>query len=156
MSSNLAIDRDALIKAAFEAKAFAYSSPFHPKFPVGAALLSENGEIIKGASIDCVSSGAVCAERTAIVKAVSEGIRSFAAIAIVSDVPRPISPCGLCRQVMQEFCAFEMPVLMAPADYEERRSSGDETGGASILSIRELIHICEPEISYRLVGGESH
>ncbi|KAJ7161012.1 cytidine deaminase-like protein [Mycena filopes] len=99
----------------FSAKANAYSP--YSNFPVGAALLCSDGTIVKGASIDNASySETICAERTAVVKAVSEGIRSFAALAVVSNIPH-ISPCGLCRQVIVEFCAPEMPVLLVTGDY---------------------------------------
>ncbi|KAJ7146135.1 cytidine deaminase-like protein [Mycena epipterygia] len=116
-----------LAKAAFEGRAREYLnfqadanlakenaySPYS-KFPVGAALLTSDGTIFKGASIDNISySATICAERTAIVKAVSEGSKSFSALAIVANVPA-ISPCGLCRQVIGEFCAPDMPVLLIP------------------------------------------
>ncbi|KAJ7456931.1 cytidine deaminase [Mycena latifolia] len=102
--------KHALVQAAFEAKANAYSLYSH--FPVGAALLTSDGTIVKGASIENISYGAtICAERTAIVKAVSDGLTSFAALAVVANVPA-ISPCGLCRQVIAEFCTRDMPVLL--------------------------------------------
>ncbi|KAJ7153494.1 cytidine deaminase [Mycena crocata] len=107
--------KEEVVKAAFQAKKNAYSP--YSKFPVGAALLSSDGIIIKGASIDNANcSATICAERTAVVAAVSDGLKSFAALAIVADVPR-IIPCGLCRQVIREFCAPEMPVLLIPGEY---------------------------------------
>ncbi|KAJ7042886.1 cytidine deaminase-like protein, partial [Mycena alexandri] len=107
--------QERLVEAAFAAKANAYSP--YSTFPVGAAVLCSDGRIVKGASIDNASySETICAERTAIVKAVSEGTRSFAALAVVANVPH-ISPCGLCRQVIVEFCAPEMLVLLIPGDY---------------------------------------
>ncbi|KAJ2917065.1 hypothetical protein MD484_g3335, partial [Candolleomyces efflorescens] len=76
-------ERGKLIKAAFEAKEGTYSP--YSKFPVGAALLAFDGQIIKGANIENASyGGTICAERTAIVKAVSEGVRRFKALAVVT------------------------------------------------------------------------
>ncbi|KAJ7222383.1 cytidine deaminase [Mycena pura] len=106
--------RNALVEAALQGKTHAYAP--YSNFPVGAALLCGDGTIVTGASIDNASwSLTICAERTALVKAVSEGIRSFTALAVVANVPH-ISPCGLCRQVIVEFCAPEMPVLLIPGD----------------------------------------
>ncbi|KAJ6578838.1 cytidine deaminase [Mycena vulgaris] len=106
--------KNALVRAALEAKANAYSP--YSNFPVGAALLTSRGIIVKGASIENISySETICAERTAIVKAVSEGLTSFAALAVVANVAT-ISPCGLCRQTIVEFCARDMPVLLVAGD----------------------------------------
>ncbi|OCH89262.1 cytidine deaminase [Obba rivulosa] len=131
-------DRERLVLAAIDAKEFAYCK--YSKFRVGAALLSAKGEIIKGANIENASyGGTICAERTAIVKAVSEGIKSFVALAVVTDVASAISPCGMCRQVLREFCALKMPVYLVPADYLKRLADGDEEGGIKTTSIGELL-----------------
>ncbi|KAI0350422.1 cytidine deaminase [Trametes cingulata] len=131
-------DQQRLVKAAFEAKEFAYSR--YSKFRVGAALLTTNGDIIKGANIENASyGGTICAERTALVKAVSEGIRSFTALAVVTDVASAISPCGMCRQVIREFCAQNMPIFLVPADYEKRLAAGEGNGGVKETSIGELL-----------------
>ena len=87
-------------------------------FTVGAALLSSDGEVFTGCNIENVSYGATCcAERAAFFKAVSEGIYDFDAIAIVGgkdgDVSMPCPPCGICRQVMAEFCAPEFKIILA-------------------------------------------
>ncbi|EPQ56215.1 cytidine deaminase [Gloeophyllum trabeum ATCC 11539] len=120
-------DRDRLIRAAIEAKEGSYSP--YSKFRVGAALLSASGEVIKGANVENASyGGTICAERTAIVKAVSEGTRSFVAIAVTSDVPHAISPCGICRQVLREFLTLSTPILLVPADYAARLLEGKEDG----------------------------
>lgn len=132
-------DRERLIEAAFAARSNAYSNKYHPTFRVGAALLSVGNVIVKGASVDGVSSGAICAERSAVVSAVSEGITSFLAIAIVSDVAFPITPCGLCRQVLREFCSPRMPCLLVPADYVLRMQTGDQSGGVEVLAFGELL-----------------
>ncbi|WP_208560141.1 cytidine deaminase [Marinilactibacillus kalidii] len=82
-------------------------------FPVGAALLTKEGTVYTGCNIENASYGLTnCAERTAIFKAVSEGERDFEYIVITGDTEGPISPCGACRQVMSEFFAPEMKVLL--------------------------------------------
>ncbi|EDR00366.1 uncharacterized protein LACBIDRAFT_154465, partial [Laccaria bicolor S238N-H82] len=95
------------------AKEGAYSP--YSKFPVGAALLTREGTIVKGASIDNASYGeTICAERTAIVKAVVsyDGVQEFIGLAVVANINSPIPPCGICRQVIREFCALDMPILL--------------------------------------------
>ncbi|KAL7837239.1 hypothetical protein SRHO_G00269500 [Serrasalmus rhombeus] len=94
-----------LIRQSLEAKSFAYCP--YSKFRVGAALLTRDGTVFTGCNVEnaCYNLG-ICAERTAISKAVSEGYRDFKAIAIASDLCEQfISPCGGCRQFMREFGA---------------------------------------------------
>ena len=92
-----------LIQKAKEAKEQAYAP--YSGFHVGAALLCKDGTIFTGCNIENSAYGPTnCAERTAIFKAVSEGFREFEAIAIISDSKQPTAPCGVCRQVMAEFC----------------------------------------------------
>ncbi|KAH9832470.1 cytidine deaminase-like protein [Rhodofomes roseus] len=138
-------DRERLIKAAFEAREFAYCK--YSNFRVGAALLAADGSIIKGANIENASyGGTICAERTAIVKAVSEGTRAFVALAVTTDVPSAISPCGICRQVLREFCALTMPVLLVPSNYDKLVAEGKADGGVLETSIDELLpHSFGPE-----------
>jgi cytidine deaminase len=90
-----------LVKAAFFAKRRAYAP--YSGFRVGAALLASNGRIYSGCNIE-ISTFAltICAERTAIFKAISEGDRNFIAIAVVSDDPEYTPPCGACRQVLMD------------------------------------------------------
>jgi len=89
-----------LIQAAMQVRQLAYAP--YSKYSVGAALLGENGTIYTGCNVENASYGAtICAERSAVVKAVSEGIHHFQAIAIVTD--NGGSPCGICRQVLYEF-----------------------------------------------------
>ncbi|CAX42497.1 cytidine aminohydrolase, putative [Candida dubliniensis CD36] len=93
-----------------KAKSTAYCP--YSKFRVGCALLTESGEFISGANVENASYGAgVCAERTAIVKAVTEGHTKFKAIAVAGNTKDPITPCGICRQFIREF-APEIPVFM--------------------------------------------
>lgn|SRR5699024_7012234 len=85
----------------------------YSKFPVGAAFLTKDGDIYSGCNIENASYGlSNCAERTAIFKAVSEGVRSFSYLVITGDTDGPISPCGACRQVIAEFCEADMPVVL--------------------------------------------
>ncbi|WP_422393517.1 cytidine deaminase [Leuconostoc mesenteroides] len=82
-------------------------------FPVGAALLGENGEIFKGVNIENVSFGLTnCAERTAIFTAIAVGQRHFHGLVISGRTDEPIAPCGACRQVMVEFFDPDMPIWL--------------------------------------------
>ncbi len=149
--------------------------------------------MIKGANIENASyGGTICAERTALVKAVvsasevysqdvsdrlnltkSEGTTSFTALAVVTyvffasflqscahaiylriissilvnrDVASALSPCGMCRQFIREFCAQTMPIYLVPANYHEKVKSGDVNGGILETSIGELLpHSFGPE-----------
>lgn len=85
----------------------------YSKFPVGACLVADDGDIYQGINIENASYGLTnCAERTAIFKAVSEGKRKFSYLVVSGHTPEPISPCGACRQVLVEFCEPDMPVLL--------------------------------------------
>ena len=114
-----------LIEEAMKYRLRAYSPYSH--YMVGAALLTVSGNVFGGCNIENASYGATnCAERTAIFKAVSEGERDFAAIAIVGGpaggtLQSSISPCGVCRQVMQEFCRPDFKIYLAwgEEDYRE-------------------------------------
>ena len=96
-----------LIDTAIEQLKFSYTP--YSNFKVGAALLAKNGEIYTGCNIENASyTPTNCAERTAFFKAVSEGVRDFQAICIVGgkdgNLTGYTAPCGVCRQVMMEFC----------------------------------------------------
>ncbi|MBX9830995.1 cytidine deaminase [Candidatus Babeliales bacterium] len=96
------INHRMLLNKAKEAQQKAYAP--YSKFHVGAALLAKNGSIYTGCNVENASYGAaICAERTAFVKAISEGQTSFEAIAIVASHNKHTYPCGICRQFMAEF-----------------------------------------------------
>lgn len=109
-----------IINEAFKAQEFAYAP--YSKFKVGAALLAKDNLIIKGCNVEnSAYPVGSCAERTAIVKAISEGITDFKAIAIVAfgDDKKPVyaSPCGMCRQLMREFVnPKEFIIIMAKSE----------------------------------------
>jgi cytidine deaminase len=91
-----------LMREAEKARRHAYAP--YSEFPVGAALLTRDGKVIHGCNVENASYGlSVCAERNAIWKAVSEGERDFAAIAITARQGHGAPPCGSCRQVLHEF-----------------------------------------------------
>lgn len=81
-------------------------------FKVGCALETADGRIIGGCNVESASYGlTVCAERIAIFKSVSEGVKTFVRVCIVADTERPTTPCGACRQLLWEFCG-DAEVLM--------------------------------------------
>ena len=105
-------DRE-LFRIAKEASLNAYVP--YSGFPVGAALECEDGTVYTGCNVENAAYGdTICAERTAVVKAVSEGRRSFTRIAIYGEGKGYCMPCGSCRQVLAEFSP-EMEVLCAKA-----------------------------------------
>lgn len=107
----LNVSKIELIDQAKEARKMAYVP--YSKFKVGAALLAEDGAIIKGCNIENAAYSVTnCAERTALFKAYSEGIKKFTALAVVADTERPVPPCGACRQVMAELCPPDMPIYL--------------------------------------------
>ncbi len=103
-----------LIDKAISARNKSYSP--YSEFSVGAALLSESGKVYTGANIENAAfSATVCAERTAFLKAISEGENKFSKIAIVGgkngEINNFCNPCGICRQVMAEFCKKDFLIL---------------------------------------------
>lgn len=119
------MEKSELVKLALEARKMAYTPYSH--WAVGAALLTADGKVYKGCNIENASyTPTNCAERTAFFKAVSEGERNFAAIAIVGgpEGQAPLGtcpPCGVCRQVMMEFCdyeKFEVILGVSETEYE--------------------------------------
>ena len=112
-----------LIEKANEARRYAYTP--YSEFKVGAALLLSDGEIVTGCNIENAAFGPTnCAERTAFFKAISEGKMHFEGIAVVGgkkDVPDTFAfPCGVCRQVMKEFCKDDFLIIVARSkeDYQ--------------------------------------
>ena len=126
------MDKTKLVELALEARHFSYCP--YSGFAVGAALLCEDGTVYTGCNIENAAfTPTSCAERTAFFKAVSEGEKEFCRIAIVGGkkdgVLELTSPCGVCLQVMQEFCdpdAFEVILATAEEKYE-------------ILKLRQLL-----------------
>ncbi|HEL2194852.1 TPA: cytidine deaminase [Streptococcus suis] len=89
----------------------------YSKFPVSAVLVAKTGEIFTGINIENASFGLTnCAERTAIFKAISEGVKDFSEIIIYGETEKPISPCGACRQVMAEFFDKDLRVTLVAKD----------------------------------------
>ena len=117
------IDNKTLMRMAQEARNNSYSPYSH--FRVGAALLTKSGKVYTGCNIENASFSATnCAERTAIFKAVSEGERDFLALAIVGgregETADFCAPCGICRQVISEFCPKNFKILLGNEDkFEE-------------------------------------
>jgi len=120
------MDHSRLIKAAHKAKKHSHSP--YSRFRVGAALLADNGKIFTGCNIENSSfSLTICAERTALFKAVSEGLRKFKALAIASDVDSFVSPCGACRQVIMDL-AGDIDIILT-----------DSKGNSKIIKISALL-----------------
>ncbi len=116
--------QDELIASAKAAREQAYAP--YSNFKVGAALLGKSGRVYTGCNVENAAYGpSMCAERTAIFKAVSEGEREFEAIAVVTK--NGASPCGTCRQVMMEF-APDMTVFIS-----------NTQGNTRITTVRELL-----------------
>ena len=86
-------------------------------FPIGAVLVTDDGKLYTGVNVENASFGLTnCGERTAILKAVSEGERSFKELIIYGQTEKPVSPCGACRQVMAEFFEPDLPVTLVAKD----------------------------------------
>lgn len=119
-----------LIERAIEARTFSYSPYSH--FQVGAALLCKDGSIYTGCNIENAGYGPTnCGERTAFFKAISEGKTDFTAIAIVGgkageEIAGYAYPCGVCRQVMSEFCNSDFVILVAKSKTEYNQYTLDE------------------------------
>lgn len=119
-------DPEALVDAARQVRERAYVP--YSGFKVGAALLTAGGRIITGCNVENASFGAtICAERTAVVTALAAGEREFVAMAVIADSDGPVTPCGICRQVLAEF-APDMPVVMA-----------NTRGARMTMTVRELL-----------------
>ena len=125
-------DDRALYETAVKMRERSYAP--YSRFRVGAALLAKDGMVFTGCNIENASYGACnCAERTAFFKAVSEGVRQFAAIAIAGgpDGAEELDfcpPCGICRQVMEEFCSADFRIIL-----------GNTSGELKCLTLAELL-----------------
>lgn len=119
------MDDKELVKLAQEAKENAYAP--YSGFRVGAALLTGNGKVFTGVNVENASFGATnCAERTAVFKAVSEGERNIKAIAVASDSDDFVFPCGICRQVIAEFCDKDTRIICSRKNGEYKVYTPDE------------------------------
>lgn len=111
--------RERLVAQAIEARAHAYAP--YSNYRVGAAILAESGRVYTGCNVEnAVYPLCLCAERTALVKAISEGERAFVALAVVTE--NGGAPCGACRQTLREFGAH-IVVLIADADGDYRETT---------------------------------
>lgn len=114
-----------LIKLAYDATKRSYAP--YSNFKVGAALMTECGKVFTGCNIECASFGGTnCAERTAVFKAISEGYSKFTKIAVVSEGELFTYPCGICRQVLNEF-APEIDIVM------------DDQGTIKVINLKEML-----------------
>ena len=124
MDNRREMDQELILKA-LKARENAYVP--YSKFAVGAAVRTKSGEIFDGCNIENISySATVCAERTAIFSAVSKGNRQFTRIAVAGGdegkEPRDFcAPCGVCLQVMSEFCGPDFEILLVKSEKEVKR-----------------------------------
>ncbi len=108
-----AVSLEALIPTALAARERAYAP--YSKFRVGAALLAANGTVYTGCNVENASYGlCICAERSAVIRAVQEGQRRFAGLVVATQSKQPSPPCGMCRQTLAEFAA-DLPILLVNA-----------------------------------------
>ena len=112
------ITNEELLKLATEARDHSYSPYSH--YRVGAALLTKDGKVYQGCNIENASyTPTICAERTAFFKAIYDGLREFSEIAIIGSGVLPAFPCGVCRQVMSEFCDGDFVLIVSNRDGSE-------------------------------------
>jgi cytidine deaminase len=113
------MDDDSLVQAAMEARRHA-KAPYS-KFPVGAALLCKDGDIYTGSNIESSSFGlSICAERVALVKALSEGETEFTRMAVVAEGSHAVNPCGACLQLLSDY-APNLELLLGNLDGQFKR-----------------------------------
>ncbi len=118
------MDNKTLIEKAKQAMTNAYAPYSH--FQVGAALLAKDGRVFTGCNVENATYGAtICAERTAVTKAVSEGVQEFEKIAIVASSGDYAAPCGICRQILFEFMPEGEVVLWSDTAGEKAFSVSD-------------------------------
>lgn len=115
----MAAGADTLVDAARAARERAVAP--YSRFKVGAALETADGTIVTGCNVENATYGlTVCAERVAVLKAVSDGHRDFRRVAVVADTQEPTPPCGPCRQILWEFCG-DIEVILANLTEETGR-----------------------------------
>ena len=120
------MDYEKLIDKSIKSQAYSYAP--YSKITVGAALLAKSGKIYTGCNVENSSYGATsCAERNAVYNAISEGESEFCAIAITSNLQEHIYPCGICRQVLNEF-APDIEIVLS-----------DSSGNIKITNLRKLL-----------------
>lgn len=120
------MDEPTLLSLARRAMTNAYAP--YSNFPVGAALLCQDGSVYSGCNIEGASFGnAICAERTALCKAVSEGNLKFDTLAVTADTDDYCTPCGICRQMLYEF-APDLKVVC-----------GNRAGTYAVYTLKELL-----------------
>jgi cytidine deaminase len=136
MTARRDFDRTTLLSAARDAMRAAHAP--YSRFPVGAALLAEDGRVFTGCNVENAAYPlSMCAERVAIGKAVSEGATRFVAIAVTAERTRPVTPCGACRQVLAEF--GEMTIVLDHPDTDWELSVTDLLPhGFSAASLEEV------------------
>lgn len=109
------ISNEKLLQLATEARDHSYSPYSH--YSVGAALLTKDGRVYQGCNIENASfTPTICAERTAFFHAIFDGVRAFSKIAIIGTGELPAYPCGVCRQVMSEFCDGDFVIIVSNRD----------------------------------------
>lgn len=117
--------KDKMFKKALKAQKNAYVP--YSEFPLGAAVLTEDGSIYTGVNIENASFSLTnCAERSAIFTAISEGKRKIEALLIVSSTETPVTPCGACRQVINEFADGEIEIIMMTEEGKELTMTSTE------------------------------
>ena len=120
------MNKEKLIELANKAREIAYAP--YSNFKVGAAAEADDGEMFIGCNVESASYGlTVCAERVAIWKGISEGKKHFKAIAVVVDTEELTPPCGVCRQIIWEFCG-DVPVILA-----------NLKGDSEVVQMKELL-----------------
>ena len=125
------VNRRVLVEAAMLAARRSYSP--YSQFAVGAALLTDGGKVYTGCNVENASYGmTICAERVAVLKAVSEGHRKFKALAVVGGRGKAVPPCGACLQVLAEFCGPDFPIYLAPLSEATSKK-------IDCLSLKELL-----------------
>ncbi|MDF1663644.1 MAG: cytidine deaminase [Planctomycetota bacterium] len=135
----MTLSDDELVEAARAARNHAYAP--YSKFAVGAALQTKSGQVFTGVNVENASFGlTLCAERSAIVSAVSAGQQDFSEIAVVADTDGPVSPCGACRQVLAEFGLDWRVILSNMKDKSRELSVGDLLPGAFVKSELDNFH----------------